>query len=135
MNLLSFFGWRQLLITDCLTIIFMLIWFSRPQNKLKEITMSLFKRCKLILLGLLFATSAGAQVYDLSLTMGGQTYSGDFTFTPSTITTQWGSHVPPSVVTGRRRMELPGARYSGGDGLLRAVEPCGESQARHWEAA
>jgi hypothetical protein len=41
-------------------------------------------------------------------------------------------HLYPDVVDGEAVMELPGARYSGGDGLRRDIQPCGETEARHW---
>lgn len=45
-----------------------------------------------------------------------------------------GPHVRLSVVTGERRMSLPEARYSGGQGLDPEQRPCGETEANHWEA-
>jgi len=46
-----------------------------------------------------------------------------------------GPHVPTDVVYGKRRMQLPSARYSGGQGLASGRMPCGESAARHHELA
>jgi hypothetical protein len=45
-----------------------------------------------------------------------------------------GPHIYPDVVRGQPAMELPGARYSGGNGLRSDVEPCGETEASHWRA-
>lgn len=43
-----------------------------------------------------------------------------------------GPHVAVSIVTGERLMSLPGARYSGGDGLAFRAKPCRE-EGNHWE--
>lgn len=44
-----------------------------------------------------------------------------------------GPHVRPDIVSGKPLMQLPGARYSGGQGLRTNVLPCGETTARHWK--
>lgn len=44
-----------------------------------------------------------------------------------------GPHIAIDIVSGERNMSLPEARYSGGHGLERGVQPCGESQANHYK--
>jgi hypothetical protein len=48
---------------------------------------------KMLLALLLVSGSAMAQTYDISLTLGGFTYQGDFTFTPDTIVNTFGQTI------------------------------------------